>query len=250
MLKYIQKNRLCIVMILSSVIYFLFVYSVSAVELYFGSTNSEQSINNKFAVGFFVDTKGESINAVEGKVVFNSDELELVDIIDGESIINFWLNKPEAICNSICEVSFGGVIPGGFVGDKGNIFLLVLRSTKLGEVSISSIDSRILLNNGEGTMADLIISPINFKILEKTDTSEFVYPYDIDPPESFLPTIAQEEDIFDGKFFLAFATQDKLSGMDHYEVAESSKEVSDYNKLKWKIRESNRKTRSRHTNGR
>ncbi|OGH83817.1 MAG: hypothetical protein A2261_03705 [Candidatus Magasanikbacteria bacterium RIFOXYA2_FULL_44_8] len=43
---------------------------------------------------------------------------------------------------------------------------------------------------------------------------------DVDAPESFKPEIAQDPNIFGGKWFLAFATQDKGSGIDHYEIRE------------------------------
>ena len=39
-------------------------------------------------------------------------------------------------------------------------------------------------------------------------------------PENFNPTIEKNELIFDGKYFLVFATEDKISGIDHYEIRE------------------------------
>ena len=43
---------------------------------------------------------------------------------------------------------------------------------------------------------------------------------DTDSPESFKPIITQSPDVFNGKYFLVFVTQDKGSGIDHYEVSE------------------------------
>lgn len=40
------------------------------------------------------------------------------------------------------------------------------------------------------------------------------------PPEEFEPKIGQNPAVFEGKYFLSFATQDKTSGVDHYEVIE------------------------------
>jgi len=40
-------------------------------------------------------------------------------------------------------------------------------------------------------------------------------------PESFTPFVEQSPVLFDGKAVLVFVTQDKLSGIDHYEVAEA-----------------------------
>ena len=44
---------------------------------------------------------------------------------------------------------------------------------------------------------------------------------DRESPETFRPEIARDESLFDGKWFLVFATQDKKSGIDHYEVKET-----------------------------
>jgi len=52
---------------------------------------------------------------------------------------------------------------------------------------------------------------------------------DTTPPEEFPLEISQEPSIFEGKYFLSFATTDKTSGIDHYEVREG--------KGDWKIAE-------------
>ena len=40
-------------------------------------------------------------------------------------------------------------------------------------------------------------------------------------PETFSPEVARDPDIFGGQWFAVFDTQDKISGIDHYEVLES-----------------------------
>ncbi|OGZ61127.1 MAG: hypothetical protein A2919_01210 [Candidatus Spechtbacteria bacterium RIFCSPLOWO2_01_FULL_43_12] len=40
------------------------------------------------------------------------------------------------------------------------------------------------------------------------------------PPEPFEPVLGQEEDVFDGKIFLSFTTEDKVSGVSYWEVYE------------------------------
>jgi len=44
-----------------------------------------------------------------------------------------------------------------------------------------------------------------------------------DPPEDFTPVTASDPNIFGGKYFVSFATQDKGSGIDHYEISEGNK---------------------------
>ena len=40
-----------------------------------------------------------------------------------------------------------------------------------------------------------------------------------------MPEIARDESISDDKWFIVFATQDKASGVDHYEVKESRQKI-------------------------
>jgi len=58
---------------------------------------------------------------------------------------------------------------------------------------------------------------------------------DTEVPEAFTPVVASDQSIFNGKYFLVFAAQDKGSGIDHYEV----RETRAYGKKRsWEIAES------------
>ena len=46
---------------------------------------------------------------------------------------------------------------------------------------------------------------------------------DYDSPENFTPEIGRDSLIFSGKYFLVFATQDKNSGVNYYEVKEGGR---------------------------
>ena len=46
---------------------------------------------------------------------------------------------------------------------------------------------------------------------------------DSDPPEDFRPEISRDQNIFENRWFLVFATQDKGLGIARYEVCEGSK---------------------------
>jgi hypothetical protein len=63
-----------------------------------------------------------------------------------------------------------------------------------------------------------------------------------------MPEITRDSSIFDNKWFLVFATQDKGSGIDHYEILETRSNIKailinkkiflNYFKKQWKIGES------------
>ena len=64
--------------------------------------------------------------------------------------------------------------------------------------------------------------PFSFAVSsEVVATSSNIEPIkDTESPENFIPVISNDPNVFDGKFFLVFATQDKGSGIDRYEVRE------------------------------
>ncbi len=173
-------------------------------------------INQQFEVRLLLDTQNKTINAMEGKIVFSSDALELKEIRDGNSTVNFWVEKP---VYSGGNISFGGIVPGGYNGQSGLLFSLIFEAKKEGAAGISLENASALLNNGQGTADATTVKNLELKI-EKTGTASAPVIIDREPPENFNPLIGRNPDIFGGKWFLTFATQDKGSGIDYYQVQE------------------------------
>lgn len=193
-----------------------------AAKLNLTSQIQKVGISQQFQADLILDTEDEDINAIEGKVMFPADLLVLKEVRDGNSIINLWLERPT---NKQGEVRFSGIIPGGYSGERGLIFSLVFQGQKEGEEVIEVAEARALLNDGKGTEAKLSISPDQFLVSKEPSTlrEETLNLQDIDPPESFGLEIEQSAEIFEGKYFLVFNTQDKGSGIDHYEIQENKK---------------------------
>lgn len=208
--------------ILNPVFFFVFLYSIFYIlnptivfgaDFYIESDASHQG----GALKIYLDTKGESINTISGKLIFDEDILEVEKVSDGNSAVNFWIEKPKIIEDG--EIAFSGITTGGMVGKKNLIFELVVR-TKAERESIITFENLVVLkNDGLGTSVsttkkDFIFDPLSYrneKVQSKTDFTK---------PESFKPKVTRDPNIFDGKFFVVFATQDKGSGISHYEVKE------------------------------
>lgn len=192
----------------------------SAAQLKLDSLVLEMAVGQQFQVELFLNTEEEDINAFGGQVVFPVSLLDLKEIRDGNSIVNFWIDRPKAENNVI---TFSGITPGGFNDEKGLIFSAIFEAKKEGEGVIEIRDARILKNDGVGTPAEVKISNFQFLISKQIPISQIskFQIKDIEPPESFVPEIAKDETLFDGKWFIVFATQDKASGIDHYEIKES-----------------------------
>jgi len=172
--------------------------------------SQEIKAGEQFSASVFLNSEQESINAVEGKIVFPADILDLKEIRDGNSIINFWVEEPK---NSGNEIIFSGIIPGGYQETNGLIFSAIFEAKKDGASVIEVKDAKILLNDGKGTLTKTAQIFVSKNAIPKIE--------DRDSPEDFKPEIAQNIGMFNGQWFLVFATQDKNFGIDHYEVKEN-----------------------------
>ncbi|MFA5247988.1 MAG: hypothetical protein WC415_01945 [Patescibacteria group bacterium] len=204
-------------------------------ELYINSTsttNGEYGLNQSWETKVFLNSDGEGINAVEGKFLFPSDLLEAKTISDGNSVVNLWVEKPQL--ESDGQIVFSGITPGGYNGEQGLIFSVIFSSKKEGDGVLGLSQARALLNDGQGTVAPLLISNWQFLISPAFPSPTLPIVEDIYPPEEFLPQITHSTTLFNNQWFLIFATQDKNSGIDRYEVKESKNAKSG----RWLVAES------------
>lgn len=193
---------------------------VFAADLFFGAKTNEVRVGEQFEIKLFVNTPEESINTFEGKITFPSDFVKIKEIRDGNSIVNYWIDKPKAEDDII---AFFGITPGGFQGNNGLLFSIVFETKSEGIAHFEVGDARVLRNDGTGSPATLTIEPFEMTISSEAPavTPAVMKVKDTEPPESFVPEISKDESIFNGKWFVVFATQDKASGIDHYEIKES-----------------------------
>lgn len=214
-----------------------------AAVLYLEPAEGEYYQEDTFIVTAKINTE-ECINTVEGNLNFSQDILEVVDFSQGSSILTIWLKKPEILQNSGL-ISFTGGIPGGYCGrlpgDPGESNLLgkIIFKVKTEKPEIAKVKfldtSQVLLNDGFGTPAKLNTREAVFTILSgisETPKEEWLQELEKDTilPQPFEIEISQDPSIFDGKYFIIFSTNDKETGIDHYQVKEGERD--------WQIAES------------
>jgi len=209
-----------------SVIFALLLIAVPvfAAEIYFKTDSTTVRPGDPLEVLVSLNTEKEDINAVEGTVLFPDDILKLENINEANSILTFWPEKPRVYDGN--KIKFAGITPGGYQEKTGLLFSITFQAKKEGAGIIEIKDSRVLLNDGQGTPTDVKTPNFQFSIFKEAPISKsqiLVSKEDKDQPEEFKPEIAQSPEMFEGKYFLVFATQDKGSGIDHYEVCEGSK---------------------------
>ncbi|MDP2703862.1 MAG: hypothetical protein Q8P01_01425, partial [bacterium] len=127
------------------------------------------------------------------------------EIQTGKSVILIWVEEPHQTGNII---TFAGIRPGGFEGVYP-VFTIhgVFTKEELEQAHFKSVLALKNDGTGESTLVKASLSLVAFKS-------------DTELPEEFTLTIATDPNIFEGKYFLVFATQDKGSGIDRYEVRE------------------------------
>ena len=184
-------------------------------------------IGDEFTTHISINTNDKEINAVEGSINFPGNLIGVKKISDASSIISLWIENPQISRDG--QIRFAGVIPGGYSGAAGHLFSISFEVLREGRGAIEVKDILMFLNDGMGTSVDSFHGPFYFEaktedvpLVEKKAPVVF-----IGPPESFTPQIAKDNNVFEGKWFVVFTTQDKASGMSHYAVYESRRRVNE-----------------------
>ncbi|MCX6702939.1 MAG: cohesin domain-containing protein [Candidatus Wolfebacteria bacterium] len=196
----------------------------NAAELKLDSSQKEVGAGQQIEVALTLDSQNQILNALEAKI-FWSDNLEFISVNEGDSIVGLWVQRPELKDN---QIFFSGIMPGGYRGvqssawqgvQPGEVLRMVFQAKEIGLAKIFLNNARVLLNNGTGTEAKLTVRGLNLNIGEKPG-QVFTEKADNIPPEEFFPDMANDPNIFSGKWFLIFKARDFGSGIGHYEILE------------------------------
>ncbi len=112
-------------------------------------------IDDTISVSLFTNVSSQSINAMEGKITFPSDKLEVVNISKTNSIVTLWAQEPILSSNLSSNQSFitfsGGLPSPGFIGPNGLITTISFKVKSEGNAIINVEEGQILANDGHGT---------------------------------------------------------------------------------------------------
>jgi hypothetical protein len=124
----------------------------AAASLYVAPPSGTFILGNTFTVSLYVNTGGQSINAVEANLSFPPDKLQVVSPTTGKSFIQVWVSQP-TYSNENGTLKFQGTIPTpGINTDAGLVSTVTFRVKTPGTATVRFLDSsRVLLNDGRGT---------------------------------------------------------------------------------------------------
>ncbi|MBI4033926.1 MAG: hypothetical protein HY378_00040 [Candidatus Brennerbacteria bacterium] len=124
-----------------------------AASLKLGPTVGTFTVGSTFDVSIFLDTEGETINALDASLSFPPDKLQIVLPTTGQSIISVWTSQPR-FNNLAGTVSLRGGLPGGINVSSGLVTTLTFRVKSVGTAVLRFLDdSRVFLHDGKGTDA-------------------------------------------------------------------------------------------------
>jgi hypothetical protein len=148
--------------------------------------------------------------------------------------------------------SFAYIIPNGYRGvlspyyggyKSGKMFSVVFSVKKTGSGYVKISNGEAYLNDGKATKTKTTSGVLYLNVSAAEVFSENFFEYEISSgsadvlsPDEFDVLISKDEDIFEGKWFLAFDAKDNGAGIDHYEVYESGSKG--YSTSGWAVTES------------
>ena len=107
------------------------------------------TVGQTFTVQIRVDTKGETINAAEGTVSFNANELAVLNVSKG-SVFNLWTSDP-TFSNAAGTIEFSGGTPTGYSGSNGVVISATMQAKVAGSPRLRMTDGAVLAADGRGT---------------------------------------------------------------------------------------------------
>ena len=215
----------------------------NAAMLYIDPPESTLNRGDSIMVSVRLDTDeaaSECVNAVDAVISYPANIVP-VDISLGESIFSIWVEEPK-IDTEAQTISFAGGIPNGYCGRvqgdprlTNKLVNIVFRSPGF-SVGAGTADENVAeikfnpetvayLNDGQGTQANLVAYGTKIN-LSKTGGQGIINPWkevvdeDAILPEEFSIALEKDRVAFGGKYYIAFNTQDKQTGIDHYELME------------------------------
>lgn len=186
-------------------------FTVHGADFYFEQSNS-LSTSGAEQIVLKVKTGQDRVNALTGKIKV-PEGIEVSRINTGSSAIVLWIEQPQVGK----EILFSGVTPGGFQGDMSVFSFEYSKKDKVTSV-LSIVDAEAIKDDGLGTSVQ--IAAIPFKVPESR-SGLVNETRDTDSPEPFDIVIGKNGDTFNGSYFASFAAQDKRSGIQQYQYAQT-----------------------------
>ena len=122
----------------------------SSVSLYLSPASGAYTVDSVFSIKVKINSGGTAVNAAEGVLIFNPNELQVVSLSKNGSIFNLWTTGP-SFSNSTGNIIFGGGTPSNFTGTSGIIITITFRAKASASAKVTFSSGSVLAADGKGT---------------------------------------------------------------------------------------------------
>ena len=151
----ISKNSLRVSIFVFLVVAFFVPQISKAARLYITPATGVFPVGETVTVNVGIDTQGKEINALDLKLNFPADKIQLVSPNTSVSLIDVWASQPK-YNNRSGEIVLQGGIPNGVITSGALITELTFRVRSTGQAFVTfSSESNVFLNDGQATPAGL-----------------------------------------------------------------------------------------------
>lgn len=139
---------------------------VAAAELSLSPSAGSFVAGKEFTVKItVVPDSGESVNAADGKVSFDTEMLSVSSFSKDGSTFSLWTSEP-SFSNTAGTINFSGGTPTAF-STQGTVITVKFKAKKAGKAKVSFASGSILAADGKGTDVYKKGNDANFTIIEE-----------------------------------------------------------------------------------
>lgn len=121
-----------------------------------------------FSASVVVNTSGAAINAADGTLTFNPNEITVLGVSKG-SIFGLWTADP-SFSNAQGTIDFSGGSPSGYTGGSGTVLSITFRANAAGSPKVNFTKGSVLAADGRGTNVLTAMNGAAFTITAKDTT--------------------------------------------------------------------------------
>ena len=146
-------------------------FAADAASLSISPSTGVYTTGSPFTVRVVLNTQGQAINAAEGSLSFDPQQMTVQRINQSGSIFNLWTIEPE-FSNSAGTISFGGGSPRGYTGSAGTILSITFLPRSAGTAKLNFTTGSALAADGLGTNVLSSMGSGTFTIAAQSTTPE------------------------------------------------------------------------------
>ena len=175
------------------------VLSAQAASLYLAPGSATKQVGQKIIVRVMVDSNDQAMNAAEGTIEYQPDQLSLAAIDISQSIFDLWVRNPQ---DEGGKINFSGIVLSpGWQGRQGELFRLVFDAKTTGQGEIKFAKGAVLANDGKGTNITKQLAGTVFSVVPKVKSSPLQSTSSVAPGAPEAPQVNSPTHPIPGKWY-------------------------------------------------